>query len=71
MRGRGINTVGRVYLRGAAIPAAVGAKPHVIRPRKAKVLKVGDRYAAYVKHPGSRANDFFVRGVTRSAVHSG
>jgi hypothetical protein len=39
-----------------------GTRPHIIRPRRARALRfeVGGRvvYAAYVRHPGTRANDF-------------
>jgi hypothetical protein len=44
-----------------------GTRPHIIRPRRARVLRfeVGGRvvYAAYVKHPGTRANDFLDRAL--------
>ncbi|WP_326813932.1 MULTISPECIES: hypothetical protein [unclassified Streptomyces] len=44
-----------------------GTRPHVIRPRRAKALRfeVGGRvvYAAYVRHPGTRPNDFMGRAL--------
>lgn len=43
-----------------------GAKPHVIRPRRKKVLKfqAGGRtvFAKKVNHPGNRPNPFLLRG---------
>lgn len=39
-----------------------GTSPYTIRPRRARALRfeIGGRtvYAAYVRHPGTRANDF-------------
>ena len=45
-----------------------GTRPHIIRPRRARgVLRfeVGGRvvYAAYVRHPGTRPNDFLSRAL--------
>jgi hypothetical protein len=44
-----------------------GTRPHIIRPRRARALRfeVGGRvvYAAYVQHPGTRANDFLARAL--------
>ncbi|MFB8347909.1 hypothetical protein [Streptomyces niveus] len=44
-----------------------GTRPHIIRPRRAKALRfaVGGRvvFAAYVRHPGTRANNFMERAI--------
>lgn len=44
-----------------------GTRPHIIRPRRARVLRfeVGGRvvYAAVVRHPGTRANNFLSRAL--------
>ncbi|MFC8886382.1 hypothetical protein ACFT54_10270 [Streptomyces cinereoruber] len=44
-----------------------GTRPHIIRPRRAKALRFDVRgrtvFAAYVRHPGSRANDFLGRAL--------
>ncbi|MFC9604538.1 hypothetical protein ACFTTN_13900 [Streptomyces niveus] len=44
-----------------------GTRPHIIRPRRAKALRfqVGGRvvFAAYVRHPGTRPNDFMGRAL--------
>ncbi|MFF1964315.1 hypothetical protein ACFVW5_11985 [Streptomyces sp. NPDC058232] len=44
-----------------------GARPHIIRPRRAKALRfeVGGRvvYAAYVRHPGTKPNNFLKRAL--------
>jgi hypothetical protein len=44
-----------------------GARPHLIRPRRAKALRFevgGDVvYTKLVRHPGSRANDFLGRAL--------
>lgn len=44
-----------------------GTRPHIIRPRRARALRfeVGGRvvYAAYVRHPGTRPNDFLGRAL--------
>lgn len=44
-----------------------GTRPHIIRPRRAKALRfeVGGRvvYAAYARHPGTRANNFLARAL--------
>jgi hypothetical protein len=44
-----------------------GTRPHIIRPRRARALRfeVGGQvvYAAYVRHPGTRANDFLGRAL--------
>jgi len=46
-----------------------GTRPHVIRPRTAKVLRftIGGRtvYATKVNHPGTRPNDFWTRPLQR------
>ncbi|MFF1965434.1 hypothetical protein ACFVW5_17835 [Streptomyces sp. NPDC058232] len=44
-----------------------GTRPHVIRPRRAKALRfeIGGRvvYAAYVRHPGTKPNNFLKRAL--------
>ncbi|MFJ7586956.1 hypothetical protein ACIQZO_06090 [Streptomyces sp. NPDC097617] len=44
-----------------------GTRPHIIRPRRAKVLRFEIRgrevFAAYVRHPGTRPNDFLGRAL--------
>lgn len=44
-----------------------GTRPHLIRPRRAKALRFDIRgrvvYAAYVRHPGTRPNDFLGRAL--------
>ncbi|WP_434593247.1 hypothetical protein [Streptomyces sp. A5-4] len=44
-----------------------GTRPHIIRPRRAKVLRFEVRgrevFAAYVRHPGTRANNFLARAL--------
>ncbi|MCL7377013.1 hypothetical protein [Streptomyces sp. 35G-GA-8] len=44
-----------------------GTRPHIIRPRRAKALRfeVGGRvvYAAYARHPGTRASNFLARAL--------
>lgn len=44
-----------------------GTQPHIIRPRRARALRfeVGGRvvYAAYVRHPGTRPNDFLLQAL--------
>ncbi|MFF4755553.1 hypothetical protein ACWD5R_32000 [Streptomyces sp. NPDC002514] len=44
-----------------------GTRPHIIRPRRAKVLRfeVGGRvvYSAYARHPGTRPNNFLARAL--------
>ncbi|MFF1834244.1 hypothetical protein ACFVXE_08565 [Streptomyces sp. NPDC058231] len=44
-----------------------GTRPHIIRPRRAKALRfeVGGRvvYAAYVRHPGTKPNNFLKRAL--------
>lgn len=44
-----------------------GTRPHIIRPRRARALRFEVRgrvvYAAYVRHPGTRANDFLGRAL--------
>ncbi|MFI0934573.1 hypothetical protein ACH4RG_22985 [Streptomyces sp. NPDC021019] len=48
-----------------------GTRPHVIRPRRKKVLRFvidGDViFAAKVNHPGTRANDFLGRALRMGA----
>ncbi|MGW3565136.1 hypothetical protein ACWDSL_14795 [Streptomyces sp. NPDC000941] len=44
-----------------------GTRPHIIRPRRSKVLRfdVDGRtvFAAYVRHPGTRPNNFLARAL--------
>jgi hypothetical protein len=44
-----------------------GTRPHLIRPRRARALRftMGSRtvFAAVVRHPGTRANDFLGRAL--------
>ncbi|MFD6936263.1 hypothetical protein ACFWAP_08940 [Streptomyces goshikiensis] len=44
-----------------------GTRPHIIRPRRAKALRFEIRgreiFAAYVRHPGTRPNDFLGRAL--------
>ncbi|THA54228.1 hypothetical protein [Streptomyces sp. A1136] len=44
-----------------------GTRPHIIRPRRAKVLRfeIGGRvvYSAYARHPGTRPNNFLARAL--------
>ncbi|TDC23418.1 hypothetical protein E1265_12840 [Streptomyces sp. 8K308] len=44
-----------------------GTRPHIIRPRRRRALRftVGGRsvFAAYVRHPGTRANNFLARAL--------
>ncbi|MGW4731842.1 hypothetical protein ACWEQC_22210 [Streptomyces shenzhenensis] len=44
-----------------------GTRPHIIRPRRAKALRfeVSGRvvFAAYARHPGTRANNFLGRAL--------
>ncbi|MFI0827300.1 hypothetical protein ACH4Q7_22910 [Streptomyces roseolus] len=46
-----------------------GTRPHIIRPRRRKALRFEVRgrevFAAYVRHPGTRANDFLGRALQR------
>ncbi|MDX2643480.1 hypothetical protein PV341_07805 [Streptomyces sp. PA03-1a] len=46
-----------------------GTSPHIIRPRRKKVLRfeIGGRevFAAYVRHPGTKPNDFMLRALER------
>lgn len=49
-----------------------GAKPHVIRPRRKKVLKFQSGgqtvFARKVNHPGNRANPFLRRGAQMAGL---
>jgi hypothetical protein len=52
-----------------------GTRPHIIRPRRARVLRfqVGGRtvYAREVHHPGTRANPFLDRALRDVAAARG
>lgn len=61
--GTGIDTKGRVYAAGIAIPVLKGSRAHEIRPERRKALKIGDQFAASANHPGHAPNPFFDRGV--------
>lgn len=75
----------RVTFRGPTVRVAAdvnyatfvenGTKPHVIRPRRAKVLKfkVGGRtvYARIVHHPGTKAQPFLSRAVREVGIRNG
>lgn len=54
-----------------AAPVHEGARPHVIRPRRAKALRfeIGGRvvFAARVNHPGNRPNRFLSNAAHRVA----
>lgn len=54
------------------MPHHDGARPHVIRPRRAQFLrfKVGGKvvYARKVNHPGNRANPFLRRGAQAAGL---
>ena len=67
LKGKGLETVGQVYLAQAAIPLAKGQKPHTIEARKGKTVKFGgDIFRRSVQHPGARPNPFFTKGIDAS-----
>ncbi len=66
VRGKGIDTVGEVYLSKAAIPLARGQKPHEIKARRKRALKFGDAFATVVQHPGAAPNPFLEKGAQDS-----
>lgn len=70
-------TTFRITAESPVVQAATtntGARPHVIRPRRAKVLsfywpKVGQRVALrHVNHPGNRGSRWWDRTIARSGA---
>ena len=64
-----------------AAPVEFGSKPHIIRPRNARVLAWGgsrrlsgrlrsgskpDHFAAFVHHPGSKAHPYLIPGAKKA-----
>jgi HK97 gp10 family phage protein len=43
-----------------------GTRPHQIQPHKTKALLIGGKYAASAQHPGTSANPFMERALSRS-----
>ena len=83
---RGEIRAGGVRNVGYAAAVELGTRPHIIRPRKAKVLawgggrtlggrlRAGERpthFARSVRHPGSRAKPFLVPGLQRAVTAEG
>lgn len=46
-----------------------GTKPHIIRPKRAKVLHWDNVFAAYVRHPGTKPNKWMDRALAREEGH--
>lgn len=71
---------------GYAAAVEFGTRPHIIRPRRAKVLAWGGartlggrlragqrptRFAMSVKHPGSRARPYLIPGIRKALKSAG
>lgn len=72
-----VPVIGRVWLRGAAVPVQTGTKPHDI-PARRRALRfqgrgpngrfAGIQFTRVVHHPGTAPNDFFNRGVDAASA---
>jgi hypothetical protein len=71
---------------GYARPVELGSRPHIIRPRKARVLAWGGsrtlggrlrsgqkptHFAMSVRHPGTRAHPYLIPGIKRAVSDAG
>lgn len=41
-----------------------GVRPHVIKPKRARAMTIGSRFAMRVQHPGHKANPFMERAAS-------
>lgn len=66
--GDGVRRRVTVRAGGSIAPiVAGGSVAHDIRPVRRRALRLGDRFATFVHHPGTRADPFVVEGLADAA----